>query len=208
MEKKAIGRIEKLSVDYFKSSRRKLYLVFLLYSGEGLKKESLKDYADKLRKYWEDVEVRIDDLRKKLGEVKRIYHELVDVGGKEGLEIIKKFSKESYQLVKKLFEEKATLETTEDGKLLRENMDWGRCLATNPQSSQVLMKISQFYLESMQKRDEHIARRIDETLKKNETGILFIRENNNVKLPSDIEIFRISSPILDDIHQYLKNLSS
>jgi len=208
MQKRPIGKIEKPSADHFKASRRKLYLVPLLYSGKGLERDSLRNYTDKFKRYWKDAEARIDDLRRKLGEINRIYHELVDVGGKEGMEIIEKFSQESYQIIKKLLREKATLETTEDRDLVRENMDWSRCLAINPKSTRVLMRISKFYFESMQKRDEYIARRIDKTLKENEIGILFIRENNNVQFPSDIEVFRISSRVLDDIHQYLQGLPS
>lgn len=201
MQKKVIGKIEKPSVKYFKTPGRKLYLIPLLYSGEGLDKPSLNEYTEKFKSYWDDVEKRINDLEAKLGTINRIYHELVDVGGKKDMEIIKKLNKRSYQIIKRFLKKGAKLEATEGKDLVKENMDWSRCLAANPETRKVLMKISRFYLQTMQKRDEYIAKRIDETLKSNEIGILFIRENNNIKFPSDIEIFRIHPPALDDIHQ-------
>ena len=60
----------------------------------------------------------------------------------------------------------------------------------------------------MQKRDAYITKRIDDTLKDNEIGILFIRENNNLKFPSDIEIFRVQPSVLDDIHRCLRDFQS
>jgi len=208
MQKNVIGKIEKLSVEHFKTARRKLCLVPLLYSGKGMDKKPLRDYIDKLKDYWDDVERRINDLETKLGSINRIYHELIDAGGEKGMEIIKKLNEGSYQIIKRFLKKGARLEATEDQALIKENMDWGRCLATNPETPKVLTKVSEFYLQTVQKRDEYIAKRVNETLKSNEMGVLFIRENNNVKFSSDIEIFRIRPPILDEIHQYLYDFPS
>jgi len=208
MKGKVIGRIEKPSVEHFKTPARKLYLIPLLYSGKELDRESLTEYTGKFESYWDDVKGRINDLEVKLGRINRIYHELIDIGGEKGLQFIKKLNKRSYQIIERFLKKGAKLEATEDQDLVRENMDWGRCLAAKPETPKVLMKISEFYLQTIQKRDEYIAKRIDETLKSNEIGILFIRENNSIKFPSDIEIFRIHPPVLDDIRQYLHNFYS
>jgi hypothetical protein len=130
------------------------------------------------------------------------------VGGKKGLEAIKSLSKKSYQITRTLSQKGAVLEAVEDGDLARESMDWARCLAIYPQSERAIRKISQFYVEVMQKRDAYITKRIDDTLKDNEIGILFIRENNNLKFPSGIEIFRVQPSVLDDIHRYLRDLQT
>ncbi len=105
-------------------------------------------------------------------------------------------------------EKGAELQATEDMNLARESMDWIRCLTANLQSEKALSKVSQFYVEAMQKRDEFIAKRINETLKENESGIIFIRENNSIEFPSDIEIFRVHPPVLDDIRRYLRDFYS
>jgi len=208
MQEKIIGKIERLSVEHFKKPGRKLYLVPLLVSVDKREKSISKEYLAKTETYWSEIKSRVSDLQAKLGKINKIYHELVDASGKKGLEVIKNLNKKSYQIVKTLFQEGAVLEAVEDGNLVKESMDWARCLAIYLQSERALKKIYQFYIEVMQERDAYIAKRIDKTLKDNEIGILFIRENNNVKFPSDIEIFRIHPSVLDDIHRYLRDLQS
>jgi len=208
MQNKAIGKIEKLSVKHFRKPGKKLYLVPLLISVDKKEKSMPKDYLMKIETYWREVKNRIEDLQTKLGEINRVYHELIDVGGKKGLEAIKSLSKKSYQIARTLSQKGAVLEAVEDGDLVRESMDWARCLAIYPQSERAIRKISQFYVEVMQKRDACITKRIDDTLKDNEIGILFIRENNNLKFPSGVEIFRVQPSVLDDIHRYLRDFQS
>ncbi len=208
MQNKAIGKIEKLSVKHFRKPGKKLYLVPLLISVDKKEKSMPEDYLSKIETYWRDVKNRIGDLQAKLGEINKIYHELIDVGGKKGFEAIKSLNKKSYQITRTLSQKGAVLEAAEDGDLVRESMDWARCLAIYPQSERALRKISQFYLEVMQKRDAYITKRIDDTLKDNEIGILFVRENNNLKFPSDIEIFRVQPSVLDDIHRCLRDFQS
>ncbi len=62
-------------------------------------------------------------------------------------------------------------------------------------------KHSEFYVEASRKRYEHIARRIDEALKANEVGMLFIREGHRVQFPQDIEVFSVAPPALDEIRR-------
>lgn len=205
MSKKAIGKIERLSVEHFKKPGRKLYLVPLLFSGGKSEKKVPKEYLAKVKVYWDEVEDRLDDLKAKVGKIDKIYHELVDIGGEKGLKIIKNLNKRSYQITRKFFQEGGVLEAMENGNLVKESVDWARCLAAGLQSEKALRKISQFYIETVQKREEFITREIDKTLKDNEIGIIFIREDNNIKFPSGIEIFRIYPPILDDIHRYLRD---
>ncbi len=208
MQNKTIGKIEKLSVKHFRKPGKKLYLVPLLISVDKKEKSMPEDYLMKIETYWREVKNRIGDLQAKLGEINRVYHELIDVAGKKGFEAIKGLNKKSYQITRTLSQKGAVLEAVEDGDLVRESMDWARCLAIYPQSERALRKISQFYVEVMQKRDAYITKRIDDTLKNNEIGILFIRENNNLKFPSDIEIFRVQPSVLDDIHRCLRDLQT
>ena len=48
-------------------------------------------------------------------------------------------------------------------------------------------------------------RRIGETLKNDEAGLLFIREEHSVQFPSDVEVFSIFPPALDEIHRWLRD---
>ena len=49
-----------------------------------------------------------------------------------------------------------------------------------------------------------MARKIDETLKENEIGIVLMRENHQVQFPSDIQVFYISPPALDEIKRWIR----
>ncbi len=194
-----LGKIEKPPVEIFKKGR-KLYFIPLIYSGEDLP----EDYLVKYNKYWGQVEKQVADLAAKLGEVNRIYHELVAVSGDEGGKTVKGLSDRSHKIVQACLEKKARMEAVEDGDILTEFMDWSRCLIIGLQNPKVVSKVYESYVEIGKKRNEHIARQIDETLKENEIGILLMRENHQVQFPSDIQVFYIAPPALDEIKRWLR----
>jgi hypothetical protein len=195
-----LGKIEKPSVEEFKKGR-KLYFVPLIYGG----KESPDDYREKLNRYWNQVEDKIGALELKLGPVNRIYHELVADEGEEGIKTLSGLSSKSFEIIKNRLDKGARLECAEEKELLSELMDWSRCLAIGLQSQKVFTTAYQSYTELSKKRNEHIARRIDETLKADEIGILFMREGHEVQFPEDIQVFYIAPPALDDIRRWLRD---
>ena len=92
----------------------------------------------------------------------------------------------------------------EEGDLLMEFMDWSRCLIVGLQNQKVLSQVYESYLEAGKKRNEYIASKISETLKDDEIGILFMRESLQVQFPSDIQIFYVAPPALDEIKRWLR----
>ena len=194
-----LGKIEKPSAEKLKGGR-KLYFVPLIYS----RKESPSEYLEKFDKYWLQVEAHLTDLELKLGKISQIYHELIPASGEEGAKAVKDLNDRSYQIVKNRLEKGAQLEATEESELLTEFMDWGRCLAIGLQNQKVFTKIYEFYAEASKKRNEHIARQIDDTLKADEIGILLMREGHQVQFPSDIQVFYIAPPALDEIKRWLR----
>ena len=66
-------------------------------------------------------------------------------------------------------------------------------------------KVYEFYTEASKNRNEHIARQIDETLKADEVRILFMREGHQVQFPSNIQVFYIAPPALDEIERWLRD---
>jgi hypothetical protein len=84
-------------------------------------------------------------------------------------------------------------------------MDWGRCLAIGLSSEKAFTTVYNSYLEAQKKRNELISRRIAETLKEDETGILFMREGHQIQFPSDIQIFYVSPPALDELRRWLRD---
>jgi translation elongation factor EF-G len=194
-----LGRIEKPPAEEFKKGR-KLYFVPLIYRGE----EPPTDYIEKLDKYWEQVEKQIRELESKLGKVTRIYHELIPAGGEDGSKAIKELSDKSYEIIQTCRKKGAQLEAIEEVNLLTEFMDWGRCLMVGLQNQQVLTRVYESYTEVGKKRNEYIASKIDETLKADEIGILLMRENHQVQFPSDIQVFYVAPPALDELKRWLR----
>ncbi|GAF99189.1 unnamed protein product [marine sediment metagenome] len=195
-----LGKIEKPPAQEFRA-KRKLYFVPLIYSG----KESVDEYLEKFNNYWGQVETQMSNLELKLGKVYKIYHELIPVGGDDGVKAIEELNNKSCQIVKNRLEKGARLEVIEEGELLTEFMDWSKCLAMGLQNEEVFIKVYQFYTEASKKRNEHIAKQIDETLKEDETGVLFMREGHQVQFPSDIQVFYVAPPALDEIKRWFRD---
>ena len=194
-----LGKIEKPPVEEFKKGR-KLYFVPLIYCGE----ETPEEYLEKFNKYWEQVEKQITELELKLGKVNRIYHELIPAGGEDGSQAIKELNDKSHKIIQTCLEKGAQLEAVEEGDLLTEFMDWGRCLIVGLQNQKVFTRVYESYTEVSKKRNEYIAGKIDETLNTDEVGILLMRENHQVQFPSDIQVFYVAPPALDEIKRWLR----
>ena len=194
-----LGKIEKPPAEDYKKGR-KLYFIPLIFTAEDMP----DDYLVKFNKYWEQVEKQITELIAKLGEVNRIYHEMVASAGEDGLKAVKELNERSHQMIKSCLEKKTQMEAVEDVDIFTEFMDWSRCLLIGLQNPNVVSKVYESYTEIGKKRNEHIARKIDETLKENETGILLMRENHQVQFPSDIQVFYVAPPALDEIKRWLR----
>ncbi|MFQ6122129.1 MAG: hypothetical protein ACE5LA_03610, partial [Dehalococcoidales bacterium] len=148
------------------------------------------------------------NLESKIGKVSHIYHESIVLAGENGLKVMETLNTSSCQIAKDKCQSGAVLEATEDKELAGESMDWERFLLIGFASQKVAKMVSEFYVEAARKRYEHIARRIDETLKANEVGILFIREGHMVQFPQDIEVFSVAPPALDEIRRWQRERPS
>ncbi len=198
-----LGKIEKPSVaDYGKG--RKLYFVPLIYGS----KEAPAGYMEKFDKYWKQAAGQIDELELKLGIASKIYHELIPSSGEEGLKALKDLNEKSHHVIESRVNKGSKLEATEDAELLTEFMDWSKCLAIGLQNQNVLGKVYENYTEAGKKRNEFIAKHIDETLKAEETGILFMREGHQISFPPEIEVFYIAPPALDEINKWLREFEA
>jgi hypothetical protein len=195
-----LGKIEKPSAEEFKKGR-KLYFVPLVYC----EKEPPAEYLEKFNNYWDQVENQVSSLELKLGRIDRIYHELISAGGEDGAKVIKELNDRSYQIVENRLGKGTQLEATEEAGLLTEFMDWSRCLVVGLQNQQVFTTVYEYYTEANKKRNEHIAKKIDETLKEDEVGILFMREGHQIQFPPDVKVFYVVPPTLDEIKRWLRD---
>jgi hypothetical protein len=194
-----LGKIEKPAVDSFKKGK-KLFLVPIVYYGAGVP----ESYVEILNRYWDQVGKQLEELTSKLGQVNKIYHEMIDAPGETGLAAIKELSQRSFDIIKPLMEKQAVLEALEDGDVLTEFMDWNRCLMIGLQNQKVMNKIYESYVETGKKRNAQISQKITETLKDNEIGVLLMLENHQVQFPPDIQIFYVSPPALDEIKRFVR----
>ena len=198
-----LGNVGKPDSERF-ANKRKLYVVPLIFSGE----EAPAEYVEKFNLYWEQVSEHIAKLESGIGKVNHVYHESITSAGDEGLKLVEKLNISCYRVAKDKCQSGALLERTEDRELTEESIDWERCLLLGFVSQKVAKTVSEFYLEASRRRYEHIARRIDETLKANEVGILFIREGHGVQFPQDVEVFSVAPPALDEIRRWQRDRSS
>jgi hypothetical protein len=194
-----LGKIEKPTVDSFKKGR-KLFFIPVVYSSEG----APEGYAELYDKYWEQAAKQLVELTSKLGSVKRVYHELIDAPGEEGLAAIHALNEQSYNLIKGLMDKAAEFEALENSDLLTEYKDWNRCLMVGLQNPKVMARVYESYLETGKKRNEQLTKKIDESLKENESGILMMRENHQVQFPADIQVFYVAPPVLDEIKRFVR----
>ncbi len=198
-----LGSIEKPEAEKF-TGKKKICLVPLLFCGE----KAPPDYVEKFNLYWEQVVQQLANLESRIGKVSHVYYESITESGENGLKVMEKINPPSFKIVTDKCRGGAVLEATEDKELAEETMDWERFILMGFISQKVARTVSESYVAASRKRYEHIAKRIDETLKENEVGILFIREDHMVQFPGHIEVFSVAPPALDDIHRWQRDRSS
>jgi len=198
-----LGHIEKPSVESF-GEQRKLFVVPLVLRGN----DAPADYSEKFDLYWQQVREQLAKLEEKIGPVHSIYHEAIVAGGEDGLKIMEKMNTSSYSIVKERCALGARLEATDDRELAEESMDWERMLLAGFLCEKVARMVSQFYVEASRKRYEHMAKRIGETLRQGERGMLFITEGHSLQFPGDTQVFSVFPPALDQIHKWFRDVST
>jgi hypothetical protein len=195
-----LGKISRPETASFRYSR-KLFLVPLIYSA----KDAPAAYTEKFELYWQQVNAQLENLEKKLGKIKRIYHESITISDENTFLLMEKLNPKSCQIAKQRTQNDAKIEVIEDRQLAEECMDWERCLLIGLLSENAIKKVSELYIDAARKRYEHISKRIDKTLQADEIAVLFIREGSMIQFPKDVEVFSVSPPALDDIHRWLRS---
>ena len=99
----------------------------------------------------------------------------------------------------------ASLEATENEDILLEFIDLQRCLMIPLISDKVPGMLQEMFLENLKNRYAYISNRINESLGNDEVGILLINERHQVQFPTDVEVFYVSPPALDEYRRWLQN---
>lgn len=195
-----LGRIQRPSAGQY-NGRRKLLLVPLIYGPQADNPEA----ASVLQNYWDQMQTQVEALEGALGGLQHIYHESLTVGGDEGLEQLGAADQRSHGFIAGKTETGAVLEATEDMDVLLETLDLQRCMMIPLASANVGSRLQEWHSDANRQRYDHIANQIDSTLGENETGLLLISERHQVQFPSDVEVFYVSPPALDEYRRWFQN---
>ena len=194
-----LGQVERPTADQYQG-KRKLLLVPLLYAPHA----EDGDGAAIVDRYWEQVRVQTAALESSLGGLHRVYCEGLVEGGEEGIKYLEGADSHSAGLVRDKSRSGAVLEPTEDHEILFEIIDLQRILMGPMVSERVASRIQEWFTEANRSRYEAIGRRIDSTLQAEETGLLLIGERHQVQFASDIEVFYVAPPALDEFRRWLQ----
>jgi hypothetical protein len=175
----------------------------------GLGHELWRRHKDIVSGFWHSVACFFDSI-----DVKgfKVYQDGLVANGLDGLRIVKEGigqGSTNYELIGKLLERGAVLVKTEDLGLVKQERDYilkitQAKLLKEKQTAALRYKLAQSKL--LRQRDDFIATRIDETLKEDETGILFIGAYHDIlsKLPDDILVRQVKD--VAKVQQYHKAL--
>ncbi len=195
-----LGKINKPEAGQF-ANKRKLYLVPLMYSWS----DAPPEYREIFERYWQQVREHIANLESKMGEVNRIYHESISLAGEEGLKVLEKVHPFSFEIIRDKCRNGAQVEALEDREMVEEAMDWERHLMMGFISQTVARIVSENFRDASKKRYEYITGKLEETFKDNEAALIFIREDHQVQFPSNIEVFSVAPPALNELHRWLRD---
>jgi len=166
---------------------RMLLLVPRMYTEEEFKKlvQTLpEDFGPKTLEFWSYVEEKLQVFA---GKIQRIYRDEVCQGGKEGLAHLSSVDRENFSIVRRLVENGAVLEATEDTLLVAESESWLEMIEQDPLDTMPL----ELYQATVRERDDYVVKRIDETLLDEETGVLFLKPGREIDFNESVKIIRV-----------------
>lgn len=146
-----------------------------------------EDFNAKSKEFWNYVREKLRTQR----NVQRLYLDSFTQNEKEkALEFVKKNYSESLDLILPYTESGAELEVTEDPILVQEAASWASMLQ---QDDETLLATEDMLSKNLIDRDKFVAKRISESLKEGETGLLFVSAGRRTKdhIPSDIRAIKI-----------------
>tara|TARA_B100001123_G_scaffold282565_1_gene314767 strand:+ start:6740 stop:7426 length:687 start_codon:yes stop_codon:yes gene_type:complete len=195
-----LGKVEKPEANTFQN-KRKLLLVPLIHKFPNQPEEG----ELLLQKYWVQMQSQVESLEAQIGAISHIYHESLTEKDDAGLSKLKSIDERSYKFAISKRANQASIEATENEDILLEFIDLQRCLMIPLISDKVPGMLQEMFLENLKNRYAYISNRINESLGNDEVGILLINERHQVQFPTDVEVFYVSPPALDEYRRWLQN---
>ena len=208
---------------------RKLYLVPIIHTRSDmgsispvLSAISIKAYGEELWtkhqqtvvKFWDAISLFFKSL-----DVRdfKIYQDGLITEGADGIRIIDegaRLGSVNYKIIAELLQRGAVLVKTEDINLVQKEYAYIKNITSAKSAREIKSAATKYKLIQNQlllDRDKFIAGTITNTLKNDETGILFIGAYHDIisKLPSDILITQVKQvSMVSEYHRTLSNLNS
>lgn len=170
-----------------------------------------KRHKEVILGFWDSIDGYFDSLDVKIF---KIYQDGLVANGIVGLKIVadgvKKESK-NYEIVSRLIKHGAQLVKTESFPAVKKEYDYLIQITKAKKSIKKIIAALNYRFHKktlLKKRDEFIAKTIDNTLKQDETGVLFLGAHHEIipRLPENIEIIEIKKR--ERINEYQKSLLS
>ena len=193
-----LGDIGRPTIDQFAGLRRLLLVPFVSAVHEDEELSAL------VERYWEEAARQVRNLEERLGGLGQMYLEGAVVGGESEVEALKRASPAAAPFVRDAIGRGATLRKTEDADTLLEAIDLQRCLMVAQGSPTVANRLFEWLADARKRRYATIARRIDETLPAEGVAVLVISQDHQVQFASDIRVFYVAPPVLDQIHRWVR----
>ena len=176
----------------------------------GLGEDVWKGHIRTIEGFWDSIMDYFDSLDMSPGM--KIYQDGLVADGEIGQKIVEDCAmagSRNYELVFRLIKQGAVLVKTEDLKLVLEERDKLLSITKAKSNFQRILAFIRYKFAKgklLNKRDQFIAHRINETLKSEEKGILFIGASHNVGngLDSDIKVTEMKD--MQKINQYQQML--
>lgn len=200
-----LGEINRPQVKEF-SNVRKLFCLPIIPQ---LKEKDLTtELKNLIEQFWNQTTIQIKDLER-TGKISYIFFESLTKDGEAGLEAIKQISHQSYDIVKEKMEKGAKIIIIENQETLDEFIDWSICLSVIRKSQTVFTKVLEFHKDVTLRRNTQLAEKINANLGSNKSGLLIMTDENRLQvqsqLPSDIQVFLIHPPALNDFNKAFRN---
>ena len=142
-----------------------------------------EDFQAKSKEFWDYVSERL----RKPRVIQRIYYDSLTKEGEEAIKFINESNANCGKLVGELVSEGATVYSSEDRLLVEETASWASMLEKEGKEDPTIIELLS---QNMSDRNKFLGKVIDETLREDETGLLFVRSGRDMSgfLPSDIKI--------------------
>ncbi len=176
-----------------------------------VKASSFREHKRIVNNYWDEID-RYWQKRQVSGF--KVFQDGIAANGMLGQKIVNDLARKgstNYKIIKQLVKRGAILTKTEDADLIKKEYFLTKELSERKSLFGSLFSLLRYKLGKgrlLTKRDDYIARRIDENLQEGETGICFLGVYHKMiqKLPPDFTIVYLKDP--KKVKEYYQRLTS